>query len=115
MGGRSVSVDVAPYFTDPDGDVLTYTARSSRAGVVTAVVSGSTATLTAVAAGTDYHAAFAEAAAFGPAVDRFFTDVLVMAGDPGLRRRRLALLKRLEHLILQLADVSALVKDADQE
>ena len=68
----------------------------------------------AVAAGADYHAAFAEAAAFGPAVDRFFTDVLVMAGDPDLRRRRLALLKRLEHLILQLADVSALVKDADQ-
>ena len=67
----------------------------------------------AVAAGSDYHAAFAEAAAFGPAVDRFFTDVLVMAGDPDLRRRRLALLKRLEHLILQLADVSALVKDAD--
>ena len=67
----------------------------------------------AVAAGTDYHAAFAEAAAFGPAVDRFFTDVLVMAGDPGLRRRRLALLKRLERLILQLADVSALVKDAE--
>ncbi len=69
----------------------------------------------AVAAGTDYHAAFAEAAAFGPAVDRFFTDVLVMAGDPGLRRRRLALLKRLENLILQLADVSALVKEADQQ
>ena len=67
----------------------------------------------AVAAGSDYHTAFAEAAAFGPAVDRFFTDVLVMAGDPGLRRRRLALLKRLEHLILQLADVSALVKDTD--
>jgi glycyl-tRNA synthetase beta chain len=67
----------------------------------------------AVAAGTDYHAAFAEAAAFGPAVDRFFTDVLVMAGDPDLRRRRLALLKRLERLILQLADVSALVKEAD--
>ena len=67
----------------------------------------------AVAAGTDYHAAFAEAAAFGPAVDRFFTDVLVMAGEPDLRRRRLALLKRLEHLILQLADVSALVKDAE--
>ena len=68
----------------------------------------------AVAAGTGYPAAFAEAAAFGPAVDRFFTDVLVMAGDPGLRRRRLALLKRLEHLILQLADVSALVQEADQ-
>ena len=68
---------------------------------------------TAAAAGTDYHEAFAEAAAFGPAVDRFFTDVLVMADDLNVRRRRLALLKRLEHLILQLADVSALVKDAD--
>ncbi len=67
----------------------------------------------AVAAGTDYSAAFAEAAAFGPAVDRFFTDVLVMAGDPDLRRRRLVLLKRLEHLILQLADVSALVKEGE--
>lgn len=66
----------------------------------------------AVAGGTDYHEAFAEAAAFGPAVDRFFTDVLVMADDPSVRRRRLALLKRLEHLILQLADVSALVKGA---
>lgn len=68
---------------------------------------------TAAAAGTDYHEAFAEAAAFGPAVDRFFTDVLVMADDLNVRRRRLALLKRLERLILQLADVSALVKDAD--
>ena len=36
--------------------------------------------------------------------------VLVMAGDPDLRRRRLVLLKRLERLVLQLADVSALVK-----
>ena len=51
-GGRSVSVNVAPYFTDPDGDALTYTARSSRTGVATVVVAGSMATLTAVAAGT---------------------------------------------------------------
>ena len=51
-GGGSVSVNVAPYFTDPDGDALTYTARSSRTGVVTAAASGSTATLAAVAAGS---------------------------------------------------------------
>ena len=51
-GGRSVSVNVAPYFTDPDGDALTYTARSSRTGVVTASVSGSTVILAPVAAGT---------------------------------------------------------------
>ena len=64
----------------------------------------------AVTSGEGYRAAFAEAARFGPAVDRFFTDILVMTDDPELRLRRLALLKRLERLILQLADVSEIVK-----
>ena len=67
----------------------------------------------AVTSGEGYRAAFAEAARFGPAVDRFFTDVLVMAEDPKLRLRRLALLKRLERLIWQLADVSEIVKEDD--
>ena len=67
----------------------------------------------AVTSGEGYRAAFAEAAGFGPAVDRFFTDVLVMAEDPAVRRRRLALLKRLERLILQLVDVSEIVKEQD--
>jgi glycyl-tRNA synthetase beta chain len=44
-------------------------------------------------------------------VDRFFTDVLVMAEDHGVRLRRLALLKRLEGLISRLADVSELVRE----
>ena len=52
VGGRPASVNVARYFTDPDGDALTYAARSSRTGVVTAAVSGSTVTLAPVAAGT---------------------------------------------------------------
>ena len=52
VGGSAASVNVARYFTDPDGDALTYTARSSRTGVVTAAVSGSTVTLAPVAAGT---------------------------------------------------------------
>jgi len=68
----------------------------------------------AVTSGEGYRAAFAEAARFGPAVDRFFTDVLVMAEDLALRRRRLALMKRLERLILQLADVSEIVKEEDR-
>ena len=51
-GGSAASVNVARYFTDPDGDRLTYTARSSRTGVVRASVSGGTVTLTPVAAGT---------------------------------------------------------------
>ena len=66
----------------------------------------------AVINGEGYRAAFAEAARFGPAVDRFFTEVLVMAEDPAVRRRRLGLLKRLERVILQLADVSEIVKEA---
>ena len=65
----------------------------------------------AVDSGDQYRAAFAEAARFGPAVDRFFTDVLVMASDPYLRRRRLALMKRLERLVLRLADVSEIVQE----
>ena len=51
-GGGPASVNVAPYFTDPDGDALTYTAVSSRTGVVRAAVAESTVTLTPVAAGT---------------------------------------------------------------
>ena len=46
-------------------------------------------------------------------VDLFFTDVLVMADNSRVRRRRLLLLKRLERLILQLADVSEIVKEDD--
>ena len=44
-------VNMAPYFTDPDGDTLTYSAVSSNAGVVTTSVSGSTVMLTPVSAG----------------------------------------------------------------
>ena len=51
-GGRAAAVNVARYFTDPDGDALTYSASSSRTGVVTAAVSGSTVTLAPVAPGT---------------------------------------------------------------
>ena len=50
--GDPVTVDLSPYFTDPDGDALTYTARSSRTGVARVSVSGSAATITGVAKGT---------------------------------------------------------------
>jgi glycyl-tRNA synthetase beta chain len=45
-------------------------------------------------------------------VAKFFDDVLVMADDPALRDARLALLKRLEGLILQLADISEMVPES---
>jgi glycyl-tRNA synthetase beta chain len=64
----------------------------------------------AIAAG-DYRRAFGEAARFGPSVDRFFTDVFVMVDDQTLRTARLALMKRLESLILKLADISEIVAE----
>ena len=64
-----------------------------------------------VKSGTGYRQAFAEAAKAGPAVAKFFDDVMVMAEDPKLRDARLRLLRRLEDLILQLADVSEIVPE----
>jgi glycyl-tRNA synthetase beta chain len=62
-----------------------------------------------LSSGENYRAALAEAAKFGPAVDRFFTEVFVMVDDARLRTARLRLMKRLERLILRLADVSEIV------
>ena len=50
--GQTVTVDVSPFFSDPDGGALTYTAASSDAGVVSVSLTGSNLTVTAVAAGT---------------------------------------------------------------
>jgi glycyl-tRNA synthetase beta chain len=65
-----------------------------------------------VASGQGYREAFAEASRFGPTVAKFFDDVLVMAEDTRLREARLALMKRLEGLILQLADISEIVPES---
>ena len=65
----------------------------------------------AVTSGSGYRQAFGEAAKAGPAVAKFFDDVMVMADDPKLRDARLRLLRRLEGLILQLADVSEIVPE----
>ena len=51
VSGTPAMVNMAPYFTDPDGDALTYSAVSSNAAVVTTSVSGSTVMLTPVSAG----------------------------------------------------------------
>jgi glycyl-tRNA synthetase beta chain len=64
-------------------------------------------------AGENYRTAFAEAAKFGPAVDRFFAEVFVMVEDTALRNARLRLMKRLERLILRLADISEIVPEKD--
>lgn len=49
--GMSDSLDVSPFFSDPDGDSLTYTATTSRSIRVTVAVSGSILRLRAVSLG----------------------------------------------------------------
>ncbi len=66
-----------------------------------------------IMAGEDYRTGFAEAARFGPVVDQFFSEVFVMVEDVALRRARLRLVKRLERLILNLADISEVVPGDD--
>ncbi|MCY3943805.1 MAG: hypothetical protein OXG18_08590 [Gemmatimonadetes bacterium] len=61
--GESAHMVVAAYFSDPDGDSLSYTAESSDTGVVTATVSGDTVWVAGGAQGT--------------------TTVTVTATDPG--------------------------------
>ena len=51
VGGRA-TVNVARYFSDPDGDALTYSATSSNASVARASVSGSTVTIAGASVGT---------------------------------------------------------------
>ena len=50
--GDTLNVDVSPFFTDPDGDALTYTATSANASVATVTVAGSVVSAAAVGAGS---------------------------------------------------------------
>ena len=61
--GRSNAVDVSSYFTELDGEPLSYFATSSNSAVASVSVAGSTVTVTALAKGT--------------------TNVVVTATDPG--------------------------------
>jgi glycyl-tRNA synthetase beta chain len=63
--------------------------------------------------GENLRHAFVEAAQFGPAVDRFFTEIFVMVEDQALRKARLRLMKRLEQLILRIADISEIVSETE--
>ena len=52
LGEAAVTIDLSSYFSDADGDTLTYTATSGDTTKVTASVSGADVTLTPVATGT---------------------------------------------------------------
>lgn len=106
---RELSPDAAGEAGEPFETVLTEPAEQALLAELAArrpAIDG------AAREGAGFRAAFAEAAKIGPAVDRFFTEVFVMADDPTLRRARLRLAQQVEQAILQLADVSEIVPEA---
>ena len=95
--GESATLDVSEYFSDPDGDALTYTATSSDNSVLTVSVAGSNVTATGVSAGTVLVAVMAidpdgasashlvdvtvQAANNAPVVDEEIADMTLTEGD----------------------------------
>jgi glycyl-tRNA synthetase beta chain len=67
----------------------------------------------AAAARSDYRGAFIEIAGLRAAVDRFFTEVFVMAEDARTRAARLTLMADLRDLILHLADISEIIPQTE--
>lgn len=65
-------------------------------------------TVTPLFAARDYEQALKQLAGLRQVVDTFFDEVMVMADDADLRANRLALLKSLRNLFLQVADLSQL-------
>ena len=59
-----------------------------------------------------YPEAFGALAGLGPAVDRFFDEVLVLAEEPAVRANRLALLVRLDALFSEAGDLGEIESDA---
>lgn len=56
----------------------------------------------------DYSSALKHLAGLKQPIDNFFDNVMVMTDDPALKANRLALLKQLEQLFLQIADIGKL-------
>ncbi|GAA0777749.1 glycine--tRNA ligase subunit beta [Castellaniella ginsengisoli] len=95
--------DVQPAF---DPALLAEPAERQLADVIARLEPQATAQLQA----GDFTASLATLAQARGAVDAFFTDVMVMAEDPGVRSNRLALLRSLHALMNQVADLSRLAR-----
>jgi glycyl-tRNA synthetase beta chain len=106
---RNITREVTPEQMAGDGSWAKVLKEAAERALLDEITRRKPAIDKAAASGTGFRDAYAEAAAFEPAVARFFNEVFVMADDPALRRGRLRLLKELEHLILQLGDISEVV------
>ena len=106
---RNIAKDSPADAAASDGDWSKVLKEAAERALLDEIAKRQPAIRKAVASGGGFREAYAEAAGFEPAVARFFNEVFVMADDPGLRKGRLRLMKELEHLILQLGDISEVV------
>ena len=74
-----------------------------------ALVRENTESVAPLYAARQYSEALASLAALRTPVDTFFDQVMVMAEDEAIRNNRLALVKQLRGLFLEVADISLLV------
>lgn len=95
--GSAIAAEITPALLADGAEAALYQALSTaQSDVAPLFASG------------DYSAAMARLAALRPEVDRFFDEVMVMVEDVGVRANRLALLKALRQLFLEVADISLL-------
>lgn len=73
-----------------------------------ALVTEKSAQIAPLVAEQNYQSVLESLAELRPAIDQFFDNVMVMVEEEPLRRNRLALLKQLRELFLQVADISLL-------
>ena len=92
-GAVSLGFDPAR-FADPAESALLDAARDR----VTALETARSA--------ADYASLYARLAELGPAIDRYFDEVLVNAEDPTVRENRLAFLEQVHYLFARFADLS---------
>ena len=111
----SVTVEVSSAFRDPDGDVLTYGARSSSPGVVSVSVSGSGVTVTPVSEGTSTVTVTATdtGGSNTPATQTFTVTVSPPANRPPVAVGRLAPLRIGVDEASVTVDVSGAFRDPD--
>ena len=85
--GPSITIDVTTYFSDPDEDMLTYSANSPNPEYVEVTIIGSEVTLTPVTAGTTGKIVVTARDPGGLTADQDFT-ATVVAGSPPTQTNR---------------------------
>jgi glycyl-tRNA synthetase beta chain len=110
---KNIAMGSDPVVTAPGSDPYAVLTEPAELALVAELARRQPVVERVLESGDHYRQAFAEAAGFGPFVDRFFSDVFVMVEEPALRQARLHLMASLARLILRLADISEIVPQSE--